>query len=129
MGGEVVGAGEGFGGGVVEEVVFGGGDGCGVVAAFAVGVDGDLDEVVVVGAVECGGDVFGSGFAGGRVGCQDLVANVDFFDGFGFAVGEEYSGSGGEAVAEAVGDSCAFCFCPLVELVNASRSSWSPFPE
>ena len=85
------------GGGVVEEVVVGGGDvggsvGCG---------DGEVDEVAVGGGDDEAGNPVG--LAGVRVGSAvtDLVTDLDLADRSGGAIGHRHGCTSGEAVAAA----------------------------
>ncbi len=66
-----------------EGVVVGGDQCAGLVTMVAIGVDGELDEVLGSGAGDGGEDGLGCGLAGGRVGGQDLVADLDLVDRFG----------------------------------------------
>lgn len=94
----MVGANPGVSALVPEQMVFGGDNDTDAMTASPIDVDGDLDEVVVVGAAECGGDCSGDGFAGACVGAADLIADLEFFDRLAFAIGEQNFGAGDEAV-------------------------------
>src|SRR5690606_13556464 len=81
-----------------DGVLVGGGDG-GVGVTVAVGVDTDLDQHLLPGALDRGRDLADCALAGGFVGGQDLFTGLELADGFARAIGQDHAGVGGEGVA------------------------------
>ncbi|GAA5056177.1 hypothetical protein HNP84_006983 [Thermocatellispora tengchongensis] len=71
----------------------------GLVALAPVGVDRDLNKVLVVLAEDQRDDGLGLGRIVFRIGGKHLIADLDIFDGLACAIRHEYVGAGYEALA------------------------------